>query len=43
MGSAPTKKYYAVRKGLNPGIYNTWDECRKNVIGFSGAIYKSFN
>ena len=42
MGSAPTKKYYAVRKGLNPGIYNTWDECRKNVIGFSGAIYKSF-
>ncbi len=36
------KKYYAVKKGLVPGIYNTWDECKANVHGFSGAIYKSF-
>lgn len=35
-------KYYAVRTGRNPGIYDTWDECKKQVDGFSGAEYKSF-
>lgn len=35
-------KYYAVKKGRNTGIYTTWDECKKQVEGFSGAIYKSF-
>ena len=25
--------YYAVRIGRNPGIYTTWDECKKEVIG----------
>lgn len=36
------KKYYAVRKGLVPGIYTSWPECQQNVNGFSGAEYKSF-
>ncbi len=36
------KKFYAVRKGYKVGIYNTWDECKKQVNGFSGAEYKSF-
>lgn len=36
-------KYYAVRKGRNSGIYNTWEECSKEVIGFGGAEYKKFN
>ncbi len=36
------KKYYAVKIGLKPGIYETWDECKENVNGFPGAIYKSF-
>ena len=35
-------KYYAVRKGLVPGIYNSWEECKNNVHGFPGAEYKSF-
>ena len=35
-------KYYAVRKGLVPGIYLTWDECKVNVLGFPKAEYKSF-
>lgn len=35
-------KYYAVRKGKTPGIYTTWDECKIQVHGFKGAIYKSF-
>lgn len=36
-------KYYAVKKGKKPGIYQTWDECKKQTNGFSGAKYKSFN
>lgn len=36
-------KYYAVRVGLNPGIYNSWDACKEQVYGFNGAIYKSFS
>ena len=36
------KKYYAVRVGKVPGIYQTWYECKKNVHGFPAAEYKSF-
>lgn len=36
------EKYYAVKKGLTPGIYTSWEECKVNVIGFPGALYKSF-
>lgn len=35
-------KYYAVRKGINPGIYKDWNTCKAMVTGFSGAQYKSF-
>lgn len=35
-------KYYAVKNGKVPGIYMSWDECRENVSGYSGAEYKSF-
>lgn len=35
-------KYYAVKKGKKPGIYNNWQTCKENVYGFSGAVYKSF-
>ncbi len=37
------KKYYAVRKGKETGLFETWDECRAQVDGFSGAEYKSFS
>lgn len=36
-------KYYVVRKGRNPGIYLTWEECKKQVDGFSNAEFKSFS
>ena len=35
-------KFYAVRVGRVPGIYLSWDECKKNVDGFSAPVYKSF-
>lgn len=36
-------KFYAVRKGLNTGIYTNWDEAEKNVKGFPSAEYKKFS
>lgn len=36
-------KYYAVKNGRTPGIYETWDECKEQVNNFNGAIYKSFS
>lgn len=37
-----TKKYYAVKIGRIPGIYQTWDDTKDQVNGYPGAIYKSF-
>lgn len=36
------KKFYAVKKGRNTGIFLTWEECKASVTGYSGAQYKSF-
>lgn len=36
------QKFYAVREGKKPGIYMTWAECKVQISGFSGAVYKSF-
>ena len=37
------ENFYAVAKGVTPGIYDTWNECEKNVKGYKGAIYKKFS
>jgi ribonuclease HI len=34
--------FYAVRKGFNPGVYDSWEECKKQVHKYSGAEYKKF-
>ena len=34
--------FYAVAKGKTTGIFNTWDSCKQQTIGFKGAIYKKF-
>ena len=36
----PSTKYYAVRAGHKPGVYNTWPECQANITGFKGASCK---
>lgn len=36
------KKYYAVKVGRIPGIYQTWDEAKEQINGYSGAVYKEF-
>ena len=35
-------KFYEVKKGKKTGIFSTWDECKEQVTGFKGAVYKSF-
>lgn len=35
-------KFYVVWQGLKPGIYTSWEECRRQVSGFENARYKSF-
>lgn len=37
------KKYYAVRVGRQSGVFLSWNECKKQVVGFKGAVYKSFS
>lgn len=37
-----TKKFYAVKIGKTPGVYETWEECQNQISGFSGAVYKGF-
>lgn len=37
------KNFYAVKNGIKPGIYNSWKECKPQVDGFKGAVYKGFN
>ena len=35
-------KYYVVWKGRTPGVYDNWEACKKEVEGFTGALYKGF-
>jgi len=34
--------YYVVHKGKIPGIYKTWNDCKKQIDHFEGAIFKKF-
>ncbi len=36
------KKFYAVRRGRQIGVFTTWAECQRQTVGFSGADFKSF-
>jgi ribonuclease HI len=38
----PKNKFYVVWKGRTPGVYDSWDACKKEVDGFQGALYKGF-
>lgn len=38
----PKKKFYVVWKGKEPGIYTSWNACKKQIDGFQGAQYKAF-
>lgn len=35
-------KFYVVWSGKQPGICNSWEDCRKRVEGYEGARFKGF-
>ena len=35
-------KYYVVWNGVSPGIYTSWTDCKLQINGYEGAVYKSF-
>ncbi|XP_029902797.1 ribonuclease H1 [Myripristis murdjan] len=42
MAKGKGKFFYAVRAGLKPGVYTTWDECKSQVDKFPQAAFKKF-
>ncbi|MCX6249533.1 MAG: ribonuclease H family protein [Bacteroidetes bacterium] len=38
----PKNKFYVVWLGRKPGIYTSWEDCRKQVEGVEGAKFKGF-
>ncbi len=39
---AKRQKYYTVWAGHNPGVYETWVDCQREIKNFPSAKYKSF-
>lgn len=39
---AQKPKFYAVAKGRETGIFESWDNCKQHVHEFPGAIFKGF-
>ncbi|XP_071518691.1 ribonuclease H1 isoform X2 [Panulirus ornatus] len=35
--------FYAVARGHSPGIYESWTECQKQIVGFHCPRYKKFS
>ncbi len=40
---AKKQKYYVVWEGHSPGIYTNWTDAQKQISGYSGAKFKSFD
>ena len=34
---------YAVKVGIKPGIYFSWDECKEQIFKYPSPVYKKFN
>lgn len=40
---AKKQKYYVVWQGHQPGIYDSWENCQREIKGFPDARFKSFD
>ena len=40
--SAEVKRFYAILRGRETGIFNSWQQVEVHVKGFKGAIHHSF-
>ena len=36
-------KFFVVWEGKEPGIYRSWDDCKQQIHGYEGAVYKGFS
>ncbi len=36
------KKFYVVWEGRKPGVYDNWNDCKKQIFQYEGAKYKAF-
>lgn len=34
---------YAVKEGIKPGIYFSWDDCKDQIFNYKSAVYKKFS
>jgi ribonuclease HI len=39
---AKKKKYFVVWEGREPGIYQTWEDCKRQTHGYESAKFKGF-
>ncbi|MDE6266405.1 MAG: ribonuclease H family protein [Muribaculaceae bacterium] len=37
------RRFYVVWVGVNPGIYDSWEECQLQIKNYPGAKYKAFD
>jgi len=37
-----SRKYYAVARGQEIGVYGSWSKCWEQVDGYSGAVFRKF-
>ena len=36
------KKFYVIWNGHKTGVFTSWDECKKHIVNYKGALYKAF-
>ncbi|WP_375605099.1 viroplasmin family protein [Flavobacterium davisii] len=39
---AKNPKFYVVWKGIETGVFTSWEDCKAETNGFDGAVFKSF-
>jgi hypothetical protein len=37
------KNFYTIWYGLETGVFEGWNKCKKHVLGVSGSKYRGFN
>ncbi|QFT87678.1 Ribonuclease H [Bacillus sp. THAF10] len=42
MPKKPKKKYYVVWSGKQPGVFSTWEDCKRQVHGVPGSRFRSY-
>ncbi|MBN2745207.1 MAG: RNase H1/viroplasmin domain-containing protein, partial [Bacteroidales bacterium] len=41
--SKKSKKFYVVWQGHQPGVYQEWADCLKQITGYSAPVFRTFS